>query len=222
MTISPHRIAVVFAGGDPVDASRPPPLPADAVLIAADGGLAQAERLGLEVDVVVGDMDSVSPASLDAAIARGAEAERHPRAKDATDLELALARATRSGCDRIIVIGGLGGRIDHLIGNALLLATAVGHESDIEWWADSAHVSFVRPGRPRCSAARSGDIVSLIPVGGPASGVSTEGLRWSLEDATLDTGSTRGISNQAVEATFSVAVSGGTLVIVHHPEEEIS
>ena len=55
--------------------------------------------------------------------APGADVERHPADKDATDLELALrrARATR-GAQRIVVVGGGGGRLDHFLANALLLA----------------------------------------------------------------------------------------------------
>jgi thiamine pyrophosphokinase len=211
--------AVVFAGGDPVDPKRLKPLPPGALLIAADGGLDQARLLGVEVDAIVGDMDSVDKDALDAALAAGGTAERHPPDKDATDLELALDYATRRGCTRIIVIGGLGGRIDHLLGNALLLAAA--ETTTIEWWAESADIAFAHPGLPRRAPATPGDVVSLIPVGGAAVGIETKGLRWHLDHETLEPGSSRGISNVADSAEYSVVVESGSLLIIHHTEGSV-
>lgn len=216
---SDTRTAVVFAGGDEVDAGSSPPLPRDALLIAADGGLAQAEVLGLEVDVVVGDLDSVEPAALEAARDRGARVERHPADKDATDLELALHHAAAAGCSRVVVVGGLGGRLDHLLANALLLAAAP--DVDIVWRAGNADVFTARAGRPLDAGAGAGDLVSLLPVGGPASGVRTEGLRWQLSGDRLEPGSTRGISNEATADRFSVSVEGGVLIVVHQPKEAL-
>src|SRR4051794_1456651 len=84
------RAVLVFAGGD---APGPGGLARTAgadLVIAADSGLAHARALGVHVDLVIGDLDSVDPTDLDAAVADGAVVERHPAAKDATDLELAL------------------------------------------------------------------------------------------------------------------------------------
>jgi len=77
--------AVVLAGGDPVAPGLRGLLPEGATVIAADSGLHQAKLLGIEVDVVVGDLDSVEPAALALAEAAGARVERHPTAKDETD-----------------------------------------------------------------------------------------------------------------------------------------
>ena len=221
-TTAPNRTAIVFAGGERVDVAPLPPLPSDALLIAADGGLAEAERLGLQVDVIVGDLDSVDPVALEAAVTAGAAIERHSRNKDATDLELAFDHATRSGCRRIIVVGGLGGRIDHLLANALLLGTAPVDRIVIEWWAGAARVSVVRSHRSLQAAADEGDIVSLIPIGGSATGIRTTGLRWQLAGDTLEPGSTRGISNEAANSRFSISVEGGVLLVVHHREPKES
>src|SRR5690348_11873254 len=89
------RGALVFAGGDrPVPFDRSATATATSgIVIAADSGLEHARALGVPVDLVVGDLDSVDPAVLDAAIADGVTVERHPAAKDATDLELALDAA---------------------------------------------------------------------------------------------------------------------------------
>src|SRR6478735_9382506 len=116
------RVAIVLAGGDPVEPHVRAKLPADAYVVAADSGLHLALPLGLRVDLVVGDFDSADPAIVDRAIEAGARVDRHPVAKDATDLELALDAAYARKPDRITVVGGNGGRLDHLLGNVTLLS----------------------------------------------------------------------------------------------------
>ena len=158
----------------------------------------------------------LSQGALEAAAAAGAAIERHADDKDATDLELALTYAAGRGCLRIIVIGGLGGRIDHLLGNAMVLASADLNEVAVEWWADGAHISLVRPGAPVERDSRAGDVVSLIAIAGPAGGVRTQGLRWRLGADTLQPGSTRGISNETTGRQFSVCLSDGVLFAIHY------
>src|SRR5262245_26352321 len=105
--------ALVFAGGDPPPAALLEHLDRSAFVIAADSGLDHAAALGFTADVVVGDLDSVTPDALAEARARGADVEPHPAEKDETDLELALRKAVALGARRVTVIGGGGGRHDH-------------------------------------------------------------------------------------------------------------
>jgi thiamine pyrophosphokinase len=198
-------------------------LPRGTLVIAADGGLAQAEALGRRVDVVVGDMDSVAPKTLERARDAGAEIERHPRDKDATDLQLALDRAVAAGCDRVIVVGGDGGRLDHLLGNALVLIRDAYKSVAVEWWTRHDRATVVRSGRrPVAISGTRGDLVSLLPLAGPAQGVSTTGLRWALDDEDLEPGTTRGISNELTGPQATVSVRSGTVLAVHRPSEEVS
>jgi len=81
---------------------------------------------------------------------------------------------------------------------------------------------MVRPGRPLDSAAAASDVVSLIPVGGPATEVTTMGLRWPLAGETLEPGSTRGVSNEATTTRFTVSAGGGVLLVVHHHQSKES
>src|SRR5438128_1284712 len=116
--------AIVVAGGDAVDVDAARRwLPPTGLVVAADSGALEAARLGLHVDVVVGDFDSLPPAALAAAVARGATVERHRPDKDKTDLELALDVALARGADRVVVVAGAGGRLDHAIANVVLLAS---------------------------------------------------------------------------------------------------
>ena len=213
--VPPPEVAVIVAGGEPVDRAVIDRLPAVSFVIAADSGLDHAERLGLRPDLVVGDLDSVSDAALDRARARGVTIDRHPAAKDATDLELALERAEARGFRRVVMLGGQGGRLSHLLGNALVLAAEPHAAIAVEWHIGHATLQVARPGRPVDTYGAPGDLVSLLAAGGPAEGVTTVGLRWQLDGATLQPGSTRGISNEMTTTPARVSVAGGALITIH-------
>src|SRR5256885_17010965 len=101
---------VVLSGGP--DRPAVDSLPPGATVIAADGGAELAQHVGLEVDLVVGDLDSISAAAL----ARAAQVERHAADKDATDLALALAAALRLQPERILVLRSAGRCPEHPFG----------------------------------------------------------------------------------------------------------
>lgn len=201
-----NRLALVFAGGppEPVD---PAALPRDAdVVVAADGGLARARALGVEVHLVVGDLDS-APEDL-----TGLAVLRHPPNKDKTDLELALEAAAEYGPDRILVIGGASGRLDHLLGSVALLTSPAYAGIEIDAVLGGARLAVIRGRRTLHGAP--GDLVSLLAVGDPARGIRTEGLGYRLENEDLLPGSTRGVSNVFAADTATVSVGEGTLLAV--------
>jgi thiamine pyrophosphokinase len=209
----PSSTALVFAGGDPLPPELAERLPgADALVVAADSGLAHALALGREVDVVVGDFDSAEPEMVAAAELAGATVERHPVAKDQTDLELALAAARARGATRIVVVGGYGGRLDHFLANALALAGPAADGVAVEWVTGGALVTVVRSEAQL--AGTPGDLLSLLAVGGPARGVRTRGLRYPLDGEDLAPGSTRGVSNELTEPVAHVSVEAGTVLAV--------
>ena len=208
------KTVLVFAGGDWVELARP--LPEADYVIAADSGLDRAASLGFTVDLLVGDLDSVSPAGLAAAREAGVSIEQHPADKDATDLELSLAAAIREGAARIVVVGGGGGRIDHLLANAMLLASPGWAEIDVEWIVDSARIVAIRHEAIFNGAA--GDLLTLLAIGEPADGVSTEGLRYELSGDVLLASSTRGVSNEFVTDSVVVRVRNGVLLAIHQPD----
>ena len=211
------RTVVVLSGGPgPVPGAVPEELVATlrapALVVAADSGLHLAELLGLPVDVVVGDMDSVDPGRLALAESAGATVLRHPADKDATDLELALDLAVAARPDRVVVVGSSSGRLDHLLGVVAVLASDRWAGVEVDAWLGDAAVHVVR-GR-RSFAGAPGETVSLLALGGPAAGVTTTGLRWALDGGVLDAGSALGVSNVLVAGTATVEVLEGTVVVV--------
>jgi len=211
--IAPVReIALVFAGGDPIPVAVATRLPVDALVIGADSGIEHARALGRRVDLAVGDFDSVSPEALAAAAEAGARVIRYPVDKDATDLELALDVAAARGVDRITVVGGHGGRLDHYLANALLLGSARFADIEIDGWFGDAHVIVIR--RHARLVGHAGSLVTLLATNGPARGVTTTGLRFPLHQAVLLPGSTLGVSNELVGAEAEVSVGGGTVLSI--------
>ncbi|MGH8874287.1 MAG: thiamine diphosphokinase [Acidimicrobiia bacterium] len=204
------RTAVVLAGGDPPSPAVLGEIPTEALVVAADSGLDHAQAIGLEVDLVVGDFDSVSPEAL--ARAEGIPFERHPTDKDRTDLELALDSVARLEVDRVIVVGGHGGRLDHFVANLCLIASPAYRHLDLEWLAGRDRIHVIRSATELHGAP--GDLVTLLAWEGPAGGVQTHGLRWVLDGERLEPGSTRGVSNLMARPVATVGLVSGTLLAI--------
>ena len=213
--IAPVPVAIVFAGSQPVAPSLLDRLPERADVIAADSGLHVATTLGLHVDHLVGDLDSAEPSAIDAAVASGTTVDRHPAEKDATDLELAFDAARARGAHRVVLVDGGGDRLDHLLANVLLLASSALTGVAVEAFSGTARIAVARGGDPPMPiAGPPGSLVSLLPVGGPARGIVTEGLRYPLHDEELAPGTSRGVSNELVAGIASVRLAAGTLLVV--------
>jgi thiamine pyrophosphokinase len=211
----PVPAAIVFAGSQAVAPAMREWLPAEADVIAADSGLRVAESLGLRVHHLVGDFDSLDAAAVDAAAASGTTVDRHPAEKDATDLELAVDAAIARGARRIVVVDGGGDRLDHLLGNLLLLASPAFDGVQIEAFSGTARILLARGGDPPVTIGGAlGSFVTLLPVGGPALGITTRGLRYRLSGEELLPGTTRGISNELAAHTGSVQLESGVLLVV--------
>lgn len=203
-------IVGVFCGGEPSGLSVDE-LPDFDLVIAADSGVDRAVAIRLPIDIAVGDFDSVDPAKLDDARASGVELVSHPAAKDATDLELALRLAAARGATSIVMVGGLGGRLDHLLGNLGVLCNEHLAACDVSILTATTRVWVVR-GKRSLAVAR-GTTISLITVGTPAV-VTTNGLRWELDHASVPAATSLGISNVADRDNPTVDVSSGVMIAV--------
>jgi thiamine pyrophosphokinase len=211
---SSRPVVIVVAHGDDVPMSVRDRLPAGAPVVGADSGVDLAHRLGLRVDVAVGDFDSITAVGLERAMAEGARIVRHPEAKEHTDLELALDEAVALGAADVLVVGGAGGRLDHLLAGALLLASPRYADVRVSAHLGPARVHIVRPTN-RCTVSGTpGELLTLLPVGGPASGVRTDGLLYPLRGEALASGTSRGVSNVLTGTTAQVSLTDGTLLCV--------
>jgi thiamine pyrophosphokinase len=188
------------------------------LIVGADGGAAQALAWGLSPDVVIGDLDSLPAETRATLVAAGREFVVHPRAKDETDLELALTYVVERGYQDVVILGALGGRLDHLLANILLLTLPGFAQARIRIADGAEEALLLRGGEMIEFEGQPGDVVSLLPLGGDAYRVTTHGLAWTLTGDTLHFGATRGVSNEMVAAAARVELEAGYLLIVHGPQ----
>ncbi|MCL2679393.1 MAG: thiamine diphosphokinase [Dehalococcoidia bacterium] len=187
------------------------------LVVGADGGALKARALGISVNAVVGDMDSMTrQARLDFT---GAEFVTHPAEKNETDLELALDYAAGRGAETIVIVGAAGGRLDSTVANLRLLAGKYGTASRIELWHGAQTAWVIHPPTEDIHG-RIGDTLSLIPFAGDVAGIVTTGLKYPLRSETLCFESGRGLSNVFTGETARVEFSTGLLLAVHMPQDD--
>ncbi len=212
----PPQVAVIVDGDPPIPGWSAA-LGAATVVVAVDGGARHARREGVAVDHLVGDLDSIEPTELARLRTEGALVHLAPVDKDETDFELALALAldaagSPAGAE-VLVIGGSGGRLDHLLAIVAVLCGPRSRGHRILAHMGEALVQPLRPGASATLFGSAGSIVSLLPIGGPAHGVTTSGLAFPLRQATLESGSARGTSNRMEAPPAVVDVGEGTLLV---------
>jgi len=183
-------------------------------IIAANGGWAKAKKLRIPVDLVVGDLDSLSAKDLTALRASGTKTLIYPSEKDKTDLEIALDYALTLEPEKVVVFGALGNRLDHTLTNILLLEKAARSGVAIEIDNGEERVFAVRD-RLSLEEAEKGDLVSLLPISEIVEGVRTEGLRFSLKHESLARSSSRGVSNKVTSVPAQIQIEKGFLLVIH-------
>lgn len=222
--MAPHRGAIVLLDGEVpgrrlLDEAWPSWADATELVVAADGGARHAKALGLRIDVWVGDGDSVDGELLARLTADGVDVRRSPADKDETDAELAINAAIALGRDRLVVLGGLGGRrLDHALANLGLFENPLLRTRRAELYDErAARVRLMTGPSDLELPGRAGDIVTLLPLGSDARGVTTTNLRYPLVDEDLELGRTRGVSNVRTSATAAVHLESGRLLVIETP-----
>ncbi len=213
------RWVIVAAGGTLApDALRALLRPGDR-LVAADGGADLLAAAGAHPEVVIGDLDSISPGlaqSLETG-ADGISLIRHPVRKDATDAELALAYTLGEADARaeILMVGVFGDRIDHGIGIIGVLAGLPEATRRRITLSDGRQCAYV-VGTRRVLYGRPGDTVSVLPMTPRVAGVTLEGFSFPLRDGTLTWGNTLGVSNHLEGPEGRITIRGRGVALVIH------
>ena len=183
-------------------------------IYAADGGLHHILAFDLLPDLVVGDLDSIENGILRRLESKAIEILQHPTRKDETDLELALKTAVERGADQILILGGLGGRWDQTIANVLLSTIPALDACQVTFIDGLQELRLLRPGKHTIQG-NPGETVSLIPLGGDATGIETHGLEYGLHQEGLTFGATRGVSNVLSGDQAKLSFETGNLLLVH-------
>jgi thiamine pyrophosphokinase len=205
---------IVFTGGE-----GPPPELArrlaggaeQTLLAAADSGLAPAEAAGLRPDWVIGDMDSLADRSRLAAYPAG-RVIRHRTDKDFTDTELALSLLWEQGCDEVWILGGGGGRADHLFAIRSLFER---ERFPRRWVTGGEDIRCVdaAAGAELSLGLAAGALVSVFPLGGGPWQAVSRGLQWPLDGLVWNRGFF-GLSNVAGAGAFSITARHGRFMVV--------
>ena len=223
--------AVVFVGGYAPHTRAMDAVLEHSLLIAADSGWEHALASGRTPHILIGDMDSISPAHLAQADAADTEVIRHPAAKDHTDTELALLEAVHRGATEITLIAGGGDRPDHVLAMLHSLTAPQLQHARINGYLGATRFVLCCAADPTATTAAEtsatdlqtapGDTVSLLPVNGDAT-VSTHNLQWELDRSTLHGHASRGVSNIATGPARVTVHKGTVLAFITSPDSPSS
>lgn len=177
-------------------------------VIACDAGYIHAQRADIVPDVIIGDFDSYL-----GDLPGGVEIIRTKPEKDDTDTMMALKLAIRRGYRRIMLVGALGGRIDHMLANISLIAFAATKGVDLQI-VDGHHQIFaVRDGKRRVPRS-SWRNLSVFAFDTECTGVTLRGVKYPLEGAVLTNTFALGVSNEFTEDIAEISVESGILIVV--------
>ncbi|HHW32206.1 MAG TPA: thiamine diphosphokinase [Clostridiaceae bacterium] len=182
------------------------------LVISVDGGAHHARQLGFKVDVLLGDFDSISMEDYRFYENAGVKIIRYPQAKDETDTQLAVNYAIDNGCTSIYILGGFGNRLDHSLANIFLLKKMTDRGVKGYIIDENNEITlidkFIRLNKQENTK------VTLLPLTEKVEGITTKGLLYPLENATLEIGPSRGLSNEFIEDVAEVSIKKGLLLVI--------
>lgn len=182
-------------------------------IVCVDGGLRHCVQAGLHANVHIGDFDSVAASDLAVANSPALERIEHPQSKDASDLELALDLLAARSITDVVLLGISGGRTDHHLFNWHLCARKQ-WPFRLRLIDASTDAYLVRQDQPFSATQPKGQIFSVLPLTSSCTGVMVAGARFALNNATLQFGSTVGLSNVVTESHLHVSVLEGKVLVM--------
>ncbi len=186
----------------------------DAPLLCADGGADLCKRAAVVPDFIIGDMDSLKDDTRQWLREAGVEEKVYPAEKDYSDTQLALEALTEKGVEEFVVIGALGGRMDHELANMMLLLTEGQKGRSVVFWDDGNRLRYVGEGEHRL--LRTDAYVGIVPFSDDGMTLSIEGLYYPLDNYSVPFGESRLISNcfkEHDEALITIHKGYGILVL---------
>ena len=177
-------------------------------VICADGGIVFAEKCGIVPDCVLGDLDSVDE------VGKEYNFERFPKEKDDTDTMLCLKHGLKKGFDDFVIIGGIGGRLDHTMANLQTLAYAKEHGADAKLYSRDAVCRMIFGGEAIEIEKKDGFYLSLFAYSDICAGVSVSGTKYELKCGKLENTFPLGVSNEFAADKANVSLEKGKLLII--------
>jgi thiamine pyrophosphokinase len=188
-------------------------LPSNQIIIAADGGARHCTHLGIIPQLIIGDFDSLTSEEITFFEQNGVQLKWFSTEKDETDLELALDHVLVQNAKQVTLYGIFGGRWDMCLANIFLLASQKYDSISFTVIERNSTAYIIRAGKTLNFAGKPGTIVSIMPIMGPANGVSCHGLKWNMNNDSLSFGTPRGVSNLMVDSNAQISVNEGMLLV---------
>lgn len=205
--------AIVIANGE-LDARtlRRAQITSSDYIVCVDGGLRHALSHNLKPQLLFGDFDSATADDLGNPYAVDAKRIDQPTRKDASDLALALQELENNPFDEAVLLGISGGRTDHSLFNWMLPAMKR-WSLNIRLIDATSDACMVTEAKPFQSNLPLGTLLSLLPLT-PVTGVTTDGLEYPLTSASINPGSTVGLSNVSCASEIGVRLASGVLLAI--------
>jgi thiamine pyrophosphokinase len=172
-------------------------------IVCADGGYNLAKKLNSTPDVIIGDLDSLNSKNIDKSI----EIIKYPKNKDKTDLELAIHYCKKHRAKKISIIGGFGGRIDHLLNNLNILK-----ENILICFFDEGHEIFKISSNTILSG-KKGEIISFFPLSFPLKSIKTFGLKYPFTEKWFSE-NRFSVSNEFKSKKIKILIKRGSLLVI--------
>ena len=179
------------------------------MVIAADGGYAALQALGITPHLVVGDFDSLGY------VPESEDVIRHPVRKADTDTLLAIRLGLEQGYRSFVITGSVGGRLDHTIANVQTLLFLMQHGARGLLYGDGTAVTSVRNGSITLQGKGLFSVFALDPI---VTGVQLDGVAYPLRDGVLTYDFPLGASNEFGEGPACIGAENGTLLVIWQPQ----
>lgn len=182
------------------------------IILCCDGGSKYLFEEGIIPHYIIGDLDSSIPQIIQFFETKGVIFKKFNRKKDETDMELCIDFAISLGASQIIILGGIGTRLDHTLTNINLLikaensnvkATIIDDNNEINIISSSIEIN-----------GKKGDLISLIPISTTVNGINTNGLEYPLTNATMTIGKSLGVSNVLEDIKANISIKDGYLLVI--------
>ena len=207
-----RKTAFIYTGGTVFDEYLTEKPEAGDLVIAADAGYLTAKRLGITPDVILGDFDTLGEEN----IPDGVECLRVPAEKDDTDTQLAVRTAIERGAGEIVIVGGLGGRIDHTLSTIAIL-------EDLWERKENRIYAILTDGKNRVRFIRnSGTILprsqyryfSLIAADELVKGITLEGCKYPLKNGRISRRNQWAVSNEITGNCALIEIKRGGVWVI--------
>lgn len=190
--------------------------------IAADSGMEFFYRNGLVPDEIVGDFDSVTAGVLEFFRENNPQIKirKFQPEKDETDTELALRTAINAGCKKIWLLGAIGTRLDHVLGNIHLLGMAMEQDCECIILDSCNRIRMLQHGMKILREEQYGDYISLFPFTPTVKGLTLRGFKYPLEKYELQCYHSLGVSNEISQEEAEISFEEGILLMVESRDEK--